>query len=322
MIVSTLPSPFVRLRLSKLLTALLVGLSCLACTTSASSGSKTVSAASVIETIRKQEPVRLENLTIEGDLDFTSLAAFPETESRQKVVIESPMFFRNCVFTGKVLAFSQQNGQTTLCAFRENVSFLNCKFNSELSFQSASVAGVSCFSKSQFNRLASFEGAHFGAEAYFDNTFFTQESRFQSTYFKRMANFWKSVWAGATYFQGAVFQGDTQFNLADFRANLDFSLCTAHGLLNFNYAQFRGRSIFDNCRFRNAVDFNNTSLKDASFSDAFFEDKASFVSVNSGAISFANAFFLTQKPTLAFSNPQPKPLNLTGARVAASERVE
>ncbi|WP_420147339.1 pentapeptide repeat-containing protein, partial [Spirosoma sp.] len=244
-------TPFSRLsarqRASKWLAMLLLGLCYVSCTTNATSSSKNVSAASVLEKIRKQEPVLLENVTIDGDLDFTTLATFPETESRRKAVIESPVFFRNCVFTGKVIAFSQRNDQTTLCDFRKNLTFLNCKFNSEANFQSVTVAGVSCFSRSTFNRIASFEGAHFGAEAYFDNTFFTQESRFQSAYFGKMANFWKSVWAGTTYFQSAVFNGDTPFNLAEFRGNLDFSLCTTYGLLTFNYAQLAGRSIFDNC---------------------------------------------------------------------------
>ncbi|MBD2753486.1 pentapeptide repeat-containing protein [Spirosoma validum] len=310
-----------QLRASKVLAMLLVGMSWVSCTTNATSSSKNVSAASILETIRKQEPVLLENVTIDGDLDFTTLATYPETESRRKVTIESPVFFKNCVFTGKVLAFSQRNDQTTLGDFRKNLTFLSCKFNREVNFQSITVSGFACFSKSQFNRLASFEGAQFGAEAYFDNTFFTQESRFQGAYFGKMANFWKSVWAGATYFQGAVLNGDTQFNLAEFRGNLDFSLCTTYGLLNFNYAQFTGRSIFDNCRFKNAVDFNNTTLKEASFKEAFFDTKASFVTVKSEAISFENAFFFSQKPILNFSDPRPATVNVTGARTATANTV-
>ena len=321
MIVKTQPGLSVRLKVSKLLAVLLIGLCYVSCTTTATSGSKNVSAASILETIKKQEPVLLENLTIEGDLDFTTLTTYPETESRRQVIIESPVFFRNCVFTGKVLAFSQRNEQTTLCDFRKNLSFLNCKFSNEVNFQSVTVAGVSCFSKSQFNRLASFEGAHFGAEAYFDNTFFTQESRFQTAYFEKTANFWKSVWAGATYFQGVILTGDTQFNLAEFRSNLDFSLSTSYGLLTFNYAQFMSRSIFDNCRFKNAVDFNNTTLKEASFKEAFFDTKASFITVKSETISFENAFFLSQKPLVEFSAPQPTAVNVEGARVAASGTI-
>ena len=267
--------------------------------------------------MQKREPVLLENVTIDGDLDFTTLATYPETESRRKAVIESPVFFRNCVFTGKVLGFSQRDGQTTLCYFQKNLSFLTCKFQSSVDFQSVTVAGLACFFRSQFNRLTTFEGAHFGAEAYFDNVFFTQEARFQSTYFGKMANFWKSVWAGTTYFQGATFAGDTQFNLAEFRANLDFSLCTSYGLLNFNVAKVTGRGIFDNCRFRNAVDFGSMTLKEVSFKEAFFDTKAMVVDVNSERVSFEEAFFLSRKPTLAFSDPQPT-LIMTGARTATT----
>ncbi|UFH56967.1 pentapeptide repeat-containing protein [Spirosoma sp. KNUC1025] len=322
MTVRTQPSRYVPQKLSKLLAVLLIGFSCVACTTSATSSSKNVSAASVVETIKKQEPVLLENVTIDGDLDFTTLTTYPETANTRKAVIDSPIFFKNCVFTGKVLGFSQRNGQTTLCDFRKNLTFLNCKFNEAINFQSVTVAGIGCFSNSQFNRAVSFEGAYFDAEAYFDNTFFTQETHFQTVHFGRGVNFWKSVWAGVSYFQGAAFAGDAQFNLAEFRANLDFSLCTSHGLLNFNYAQFVGRSIFDNCRFKNAVDFGGANLKEASLKEAFFEAKASFADVTCGRISFENALFLSQKPVLTFAAPQPTEINLTGARQVAAGAVQ
>lgn len=319
MLVRTLHSRSGRLKPGKLLAILALAISCAACT-KANSTSKTVSASRVIETIRKREMVQLENMTIEGNLDFTTLATYPETAGRRKAVIESPVFFKNCVFTGKVLGFSQQNGQTTLCDFRKNLSFLNCTFTAEVNFQSVTVAGLACFSKSQFNRLATFEGARFRSEAYFDNVFFTREARFQSAYFGKMANFWKSVWAGTTYFQSAVFAEDTQFNLAEFRANLDFSLCTSYGLLTFNFAQLAGRGIFDTCRFKNTVDFSGTTLNEASFKEAFFDTKATFVEVKSGRVSFEDAFFLSRKPTLEFSAPQPT-LIMTGARTVAAESI-
>ena len=307
-------------QLSDWLTVLVLGIVSLACTTTATPGQH-ISAASVLSKIKNHEPVQLENLTIDGDLDFTTLTAYPETEGTRKVVIESPVFFKNCVFTGKIVGFSQQKDQTTLCDFRKNLTFLGCKFNGEVNLQSISVAGIGCFSKSQFNRSASFEGARFNSEAYFDNLLFAQEAHFQHVHFEKMANFWKSVWAGVAYFQGTVFDGDTQFNLADFRANLDFSLCTTHGLLNFNYAQSTGRIFFDDCRFKNAVDFGNATLKEASFKGAFFDTKASFVNAKSETITFEKAFFLSQKPTFGFAAPQPISLNLAGARLMTAQSV-
>ena len=307
-------------QLSDWLTVLVLGIVSLACTTTATPGQH-ITAASVLAKIKNHEPVQLENLTIDGELDFTTLTAYPETEGTRKVVIESPVFFKNCVFAGKVVGFSQQNGQTTLCDFRKNLTFLTCKFNAEVNFQSISVAGIGCFSQSQFNRLTSFEGAVFSSEAYFDNLLFAQEAHFQHVHFQKMANFWKSVWAGVAYFQGTVFDGDTQFNLTDFRSNLDFSLCTTYGLLNFNYAQSTGRTIFDDCRFKNAVDFGNAALKEVSFKGAFFDTKASFVNTKSTTITFENAFFFSQKPTFNFAAPQPTSLYLTGARLMTTQSI-
>ncbi|WP_420149455.1 hypothetical protein, partial [Spirosoma sp.] len=62
----------------------------------------------------------------------------------------------------------------------------------------------------------------------------------------------------------------------------------------------------------------NTSLKEASFREAFFDTKASFVTVKSESISFENAFFLSQKPLLDFSNPRPAQVNVMGVRTAAT----
>jgi hypothetical protein len=310
---------FVRLHLNKLLAVLIACVGWVACTATVNA-SKNLSAASILEKIRKQEPVLIENMTIEGDLDFTSLETYPELETVRRATIESPVFFKNCVFTGKVLGFSQRNGQTILSDFRKNLTFLSCKFNGEVSFQSASVQGIASFSNSQFNRPVSFIGTRFGLEAYFDHLLFASEVQFQSATFGKLASFWKTVWGGAVNFQGAVFNADAQFNLSDFRSNLDFSLCTTNGLLNFNYVQLPGRSIFDNCRFRNAVDFGNATLGEVTLKEAMFESKVSFADTKSKSISLEDAFFLTQKPALTFAAPQPQ-IDLKGTRMAASETV-
>ncbi|WP_461077355.1 pentapeptide repeat-containing protein [Spirosoma flavus] len=308
------------LNLNNLVAMLMLCVGCLACTATATD-TKPIPARSVLEKISKGEPVFIENKTIEGDLDFTTLATYPQTESIRSVAIESSVYFKNCVFTGKVTAFSQRNGQTILCDFGKNLTFLNCKLNGETSFQSIAVRGISSFANSQFNRNVTFEGARFGSEAYFDGTLFAMEARFQTAHFAKMASFWKTIWAGVVYFQSAVFAGDARFNLGDFRSNLDFSMCTTDGLLTFNHANCTGRNIFDNCRFRNAVDFANTTLKEASFKEAFFDTKATFIGVKSESLSFENAFFLSQKPLLDSAGSSNNTLNVTGARLATASVI-
>lgn len=308
------------MRRTKLLLGLALWVSCMACTATATTHS-TVPAAEILDKLKSQSPVRYENVTIEGDVDFTTLTAYPETMDSQTISIESPVFFKNCVFTGKLRGFRQVNGQTLLCAFQKNLTFDGCRFNGEVNFQSVSVAGVGCFTKCQFNRLTSFEGAHFQSEAYFDEALFAQEARFQNAVFGRSANFWKSVWAGVAYFQGATYQGSAQFSLVDFRRNTDFSLSQFNGLTNFNYAKLTGRTSFSNCRFRDTVDFGKASLKEASFSESFFDAKTSFLDASSEGLSFENAFFLSQKPVLMSANLLPGQVNLTGAKVATSVAI-
>lgn len=308
------------MRLTNLLLSLALWVGCMACTATATTHSL-VQAAEILEKLKSQLPVRYENVTIEGDVDFTSLTAYPETMNSQTTSIESPVFFKNCLFTGKILSFRQVNGQTLLCAFRKNLTFDSCRFNGEVNFQSVSVTGVGCFTNCQFNRLTSFEGAHFQSEAYFDEALFAQEARFQNAVFGRSANFWKSVWAGVAYFQGATYQGSAQFSLVDFRRNTDFSLSQFNGLTNFNYAKLTGRTSFSNCRFRDTVDFGKATLKVASFSESFFDAKASFLDASSESLSFENAFFLSQKPVLRLANLLPGQVNLTGAKVATSVSI-
>jgi uncharacterized protein YjbI with pentapeptide repeats len=304
-------SPFANWLVAGLLSLPVAG-----CTTAASTPPP-VTARTVLAQLAGHTPVLVENVTFTDDLDFTTLPSAPETETVARVWIDTPVYFRNCIFTGNVLAFRQKDDKTVLCAFGRNLTFINCRFNAATRFQSVSVAGIGCFSRSYFNKPVSFEGAHFGAEAYFDNTLFATEARFQQATFGRLASFWKSVWAGASYFQGAVFQGDAQFNLADIRANLDFSLCTTYGLLNVNYATLTGRSNFDDCRFRNAVDFGNATLTDASLKGAFFESKALFTNLTTGRLSLENAYFLTTRPVIDLADgAKPDVINLTGARLA------
>ncbi len=299
---------------------LLCGAGVLACASIPPVG-QPITARTVLTRLAARLPVRVENVTFSDELDFTTLTASPETPTVARVWVNAPVYFRNCTFNGKVLAFRQHGDTTVLCSFGRNLTFVGCQFNGETSFRSVSVVGIGAFSHTQFNKPVSFAGARFGAEAYFDQALFAVEARFQQARFAGMANFWQSIWAGTTYFQGATFDADAQFSLADFRANLDFSLCTTHGLLNFNYAQLPGRSSFANCRFHNAVDFNNARLHDASFSEAIFDTKASFADVDSPRISFERAFFLTRPPLLNLIKPQPNAIDMTGAQVATGHLI-
>lgn len=291
--------------------------SVISCSTTAPTH-EVITAKVVLDRIANRLPVQIENVTFSDDLDFTSLPGYPETEAVSGVTIESPIYFKNCTFNGKVLAFRQQNGRTLVCHFGRNLTFINCRFNNDTRFQSVSVAGICSFSRTQFNRPISFEGARFGAETYFDQVLFATEARFQQASFNKLATFWQSVWAGPVYFQGAVFQADAQFNQSDFRANNDFSLCTTYGLLNFNYAKLTGRTVFNDCKFRNAVDFSNTTLNETSFEGAFFEAKALFADVSTTRLSFRNSFFLTQRPSIQINDGKETLVDYSAAQIGAT----
>jgi uncharacterized protein YjbI with pentapeptide repeats len=293
---------------------------CVACSATTATRDR-IAATNILSQLKNGKPVSLENMTIDGDLDFTSLPASRETETISRAYITGPVFFRNCIFAGKVLAFREDKTKITVCRFDRNLTFSECTFMGETNWQGMSIAGLANFSRSHFNQLVSFENVRFGAEAFFDDTIFAQEARFQQAVFAKRANFWHSVWAGVVYFQGAIFREDTQFNLAEFRANLDFSLCTTDGQLNFNYAQFTGKSIFDNCRFHGVVDFNNATLPEATLRDVIFDTKASFIDIKSQSISFENAVFLSQRPTIKLINSKPDAVNLSGATVVLSGTV-
>src|SRR6476661_6601165 len=124
---------------------------------------KTVTAASIIASINKNEPVNLTDAQVTGDLDFTRLANMKaeSQNSSEKVYIStvnSAISFNNCSFTGKVLGyFNPDIGKP----FYNSNSVYNANFNADVSFQNCTFEKEAAFKYSIFSAKISFAGSKF-----------------------------------------------------------------------------------------------------------------------------------------------------------------
>ena len=147
---------------------------------------KTVTAASVIESINNNKPVTINDATITGDLDFTNLnnKKLEPNNSKNKVYISTigvPVSFSNCTFTGKVLGYfnpdynkpAVKSSTVYNANFEEAMQFENCTFQKDVSFK-----------YSVFNNSISFAGSHFDDETEFKYTNFRKGPVFKSATFK------------------------------------------------------------------------------------------------------------------------------------------
>ncbi len=89
-----------------------------------------VKAEEIIKKINNGEDIRYENVTIEGDLDFTKVEN--KDEERKffyRIHINSIIIFINCKFIGKVIAYKVIDENTFYSTeFKKSVSFKGSTF--------------------------------------------------------------------------------------------------------------------------------------------------------------------------------------------------
>lgn len=227
----------------------------------------TVSANDIIAKINRNEPVSYRNVTITGDLDLTNLANRREVreggwkgESQEFLsVVNVPLSFKNCTFTGNVLAYRtdepeerrlmKMSNKVYNTDFTEAVTLENCTFEKDAAFkystfrQRAIVTGTTfrddaLFKYAKFHSAADFGGSTFRGYADFKYTQFDESSAFEKVTFERYADF-----------KYTKFEEGTNFRQARFASNADFK-----------YTRFPRGTNFDNVRFDGSTDFKYTTL--------------------------------------------------------------
>lgn len=226
---------------------------------------KTISAKAVFEMIDKGQPVNLQDVTIEGDLDLTELS---NKKHNKKIGYETysskvtvPISFKKCIFNGDFIAYKHidkktgrnfgeitvswnVNGTTYTTDFDEDVVFDDCEFKGISAFKYSTFKKGATFTASGFSQEANFKYASFDENAFFDGCDFDKYASFKYTNFEKDADFYN-----------VVFDGVADFKYTNFDMRSTFKNATFNGFADFKYTNFDVKGNFSNTKFNSGSDF-------------------------------------------------------------------
>ncbi len=219
------------------------------CSSGQISQSSSTNAIEIIKKIKAGENINFSNIRIKGDIDFTLISPeYQESAETYRSEINSAIYFENCIFEGKVIAFKMDDKKNLhFVNFNKNLSFVNCQFTNEVSFRDIIAEGTINFVASKFHETVSFEGAIFkSVNISFAGTEFNEKTKFQRTYFFGNANFIKSKFNESVSFQHSEFSKEMNFRSCIVSGNCDFGSISSNESAYFNYASFNSETIFNN----------------------------------------------------------------------------
>lgn len=184
---------------------------------------QTVSAAKIMDQIRKGQDISYENVTISGILDFTYHYSKADKygdynwwngSNTVNEDIEVKISFVNCKFEDDVLAYihKENTGYTFTADFEQGVIFQGCQFS-----------GDAMFKYSSFDQGADFSGSRFAGE-----------NSFKYAEFDRNANFSKTIFDEDAIFKYAEFDNGVSFKSAEFKQSLDIKYLDVNGLFEID----------------------------------------------------------------------------------------
>lgn len=235
----------------------------------------TVSASDIIAKINRDEAVSYQNVTITGDLDLTSLANRKEVregswkgDSQEFLsVVNAPLSFRDCRFTGNVLAYRtdeederrllKMSNKVYNTDFTEAVTIENCTFEKDAAFKYSTFRQRAIFTDNTFRDDALFKYAKFRSAADFSGSTFRGYADFKYTKFDESSTFEKVAFGKYADFKYTKFDEKADFRQARFTNTADFK-----------YTRFPRGTNFDNARFDGSTDFKYTTLDGRKFAPA------------------------------------------------------
>lgn len=220
----------------------------------------------IVDCIRAGRQINFDGITVEGDLDLTSLHA----ASQHVGFIPGAVSITNSRFIGSVISYNVNNDFVLI--FQEPVDLRG----------------------SQFARGVDFTGATFEKFAHFENT------RFESG-----ANFTQATFQNGAFFRSAIFDHSTSFVLANISGGIDFSDAQFFEQANFSMLRSTQSSepllqadiSFSGARFSGGVYFMEAVVENpVLFNDAVFrrispEDAVQFTDATFTTLNLTNANF-------------------------------
>ena len=204
-----------------------------------------VQASQIMKDIREGKTISYENMTIDGDLDFTYMEEkLPDLPRKSKwwnngssntveESIDVAISFKNCTFTGDVLAYihEDQTGYTFVADFDKDVVFVDCKFNENAMFKYSDFDGIADFSGADFQRKSTFKYAEFDDQADFSNTRFDDDATFKYAQFDEGASF-----------KNAVFEESWNIKYLKARGEFDIAGLEVRDDIDAKYTKINGKS--------------------------------------------------------------------------------
>ena len=158
-------------------------------------GQETINGSDIIKDIDLGKNIFYKNITIEGDLDFTTLNTnvdknggefFNIDDEKITITIEKDIRFENCKFNGEVIGYVNNDKEDILYStrFRGKFSLKNCTFNKSITFKYSSFYNVVTITNSNFEADVEFKYTNFESNVDFTGSEFNQGNNFKYTNFK------------------------------------------------------------------------------------------------------------------------------------------
>ena len=232
----------------------------------------TVGASDIIAKINRNEPVSYQNMIITGDLDLTNLANRREVregswtgESRQFLsVVNVPLSFKNCTFTGNVLAYRTDESDERRLLKTSNMVY-NADFTETVTLENCTFEKNAAFKYSTFRQRTVVTGNTFRDDALFKYTKFRNSADFSGSMFRGYADFKYTQFDESSAFSTATFERYADFKYTKFGERTDFRQARFSDNADFKYTSFPRGTNFDNVRFDGSTDFKYTTLDGRKF---------------------------------------------------------
>lgn len=230
----------------------------------------TVDAKDIIAKINRKEAVSYQNATITGDLDLTNLANRKEIrdgnwgdQEHYLSVVEAPLSFKNCTFSGKFLAYRSVDQDKKLLKV-SNIVY-NTDFTEAVTIEGCQFEGDAAFKYSNFKQRVIFTNNTFRQEALFKYSKFRDAADFSGSTFRGYADFKYTNFDESSAFQNAQFERYADFKYTKFDEGVDFQKASFSGNADFKYTHFPRGTTFDEARFNGSADFKYTTLDGRKF---------------------------------------------------------
>lgn len=232
---------------------------------------KTVLAEDIIAQINRGEAVNYENVKVRGVLDLTNLenrtskkkgSNWFGSNKMYESTVENSIRFVNCTFMDDVLAYYNDDDDTYIAHFEDDVIFQQCVFEESSEFK-----------YSDFDKYASFAQSVFNEEANFKYAEFSEGPDFSSCIFDEAANFKYAEFSDQPQYADVVFEDEANFKYAKFPEGVSFESAVFNDLANFKYTKFSSPLNLDNVSFNGGEDFKYTEIDGQTFTSYLIRNR-------------------------------------------------